>query len=628
MKKWNVLLLSALALCVSLLPALAADAPAVLGILEIRGLDSMATSAFELSKVAGSPQPREMITLGMHKLLGTMPGMGIQPNGTVRALWFDNGTDKGGEALLLPVENEGATYLNGLGEAGWKNEAETADDIQHYVAPAGTSGTIWKEIYFLKRGSTLVAGPSADDVRKADAAMPTLPPILPVEGDVGLQIRPAALIAAFGPQIAEQMDQAFQTKPGTPPEAAAMGKLYGKGYLAVAKQLEGFTLGLGVADGNLNIHSRLAPVAGTTLARWLASVKSPAAEASVVNLPGALLAETAHLGDLSLLAPAYFRYLEELMKAMPQELGTEALKTYMDNAKTCWTQMGGDIGVALMPPTQGHPLRLAEYLSLKDAAGLRTLIGNMIQSANDLLKTMSAEYGKAMPFSLALTQGEPREYREIPVDTLAYALELGEPIASLWPQGLPTQLDLEMAWVPGGLIVSSGGNEMTEALVDRALDHTATPVSALPSWQAFFPMPETDLVDLAHVALFDTIRSYAGLVDSFTGGSNVDAIPAGAGNLDSASYLAMGGLMTRIRFSLADIAAIGQKAKEAREKARAAYQQEMQSQMEMMDAEDGTSAPMDDVEFEEWTADEPDLDEAPAPTIPAPAPAPAPEVAQ
>jgi hypothetical protein len=31
-----------------------------------------------------------------------------------------------------------------------------------------------------------------------------------VEGDVAVQIRPAALADAFGPQIAEQMDKAFK----------------------------------------------------------------------------------------------------------------------------------------------------------------------------------------------------------------------------------------------------------------------------------------------------------------------------------------------------------------------------------------------------------------------------------
>ncbi len=273
MKKTTAILFPLLLLCVSLLPALAADSPAVLGILEIRGLDSLSASAFELSKAGGQPMPKEMVSMVLYGMLGTMPGLGIPPNGTLRALWLDNGTEAGTTALLLPVENQGADYLSSLGQANWKNEAETADGIEHFTPPEG-SGVAWNEVYFLKRGSTLVAGRNAEDVRMADAAMPSLPPILPVEGDVALQLRPAAMMDAFRPQIQEQMDKAFQS-PGAPAEAAAMGALYMRGYVALANQLDHFALGLGVADGNLNIHTRVAPVDGTTLAKWFSSVRTP-----------------------------------------------------------------------------------------------------------------------------------------------------------------------------------------------------------------------------------------------------------------------------------------------------------------------------------------------------------------
>ena len=354
MKKSLLLCLAAL-LGFAPLTALAADSAAVLGILEIRGLDALAASAFELSKAGGQPVPKEMASMVLYGALGSMPGMGIQPQGTVRALWLDNGTEKGAVALLLPVENEGADYLAGLGQAGWKNDSETAEGIEHFTAPDTGSGTLWREIYFLKRGATLVAAQTADDVRKADEAMPALPPILPAEGDVVLQIRPAALMDVFEPQIQEQMDQAFQADANTPPEAQAMGKLYIKGYMALARQLADVSLGLGVADGNLNIHTRMAPVPNSTLATWLASVKSPSAAASVVNLPGTLYAQTAHLGDLNLIAPAYFRYVEELLALLPEEFDAAAIQTYLANEKIYLAQMGGDFGIALLTPPRSSP---------------------------------------------------------------------------------------------------------------------------------------------------------------------------------------------------------------------------------------------------------------------------------
>jgi hypothetical protein len=631
-KTTSILFLTVLVLCAGLLPALAADSPAVLGILEIRGLDSLSASAFEITKAAGQPMPKEMVSMALYGALGTMPGMGIQPNGTVRALWLDTGTETGGTAVLLPVENEGADYLSGLGQAGWKNETETAEGIEHFTPPEG-SGMAWPEVYFLKRGTTLVAGPNADDVRKADAALSSLPPILPVEGDVALQIHPAALVQAFSPQIQEQMDKAFKSNPNTPAEAAAMGDLYMRGYVAFAKQLDLFVLGLGVADGNLNIHTRVVPVADTTLAKWLASIRTPSAAASVVNLPGALFAETAHMGDLNLIGPAYFRYMEALMKLMPTELGAEFTKTYTENAKAIWAQIGGDFGVALLPPTKENPLRAAEYVALKDATALRALTRQMIQSENEMMKAMMGDTNMPAPFKLALTSGEPREYRGIEVDTLSYDLTPSGPLAASWPEEIPTKLAIEMAWVPGGVIASVGDSTLTDTLVDRALDGVSAPLSDLPAWKAAYPTPEDNLVDLSHVALFDILRSYLELADVQTGSSLAANIPAGPGNLESTSYLALGGVMSRVRFSLADIGAIGLKVKEAQEKAMADMMRQMDMQGEMQIEDSGEVMPMGAGEAEETNMGA-DAQEPEAPTVATPVsapvklPAPAPAVAK
>lgn len=597
MKKASILVLSVLVWCAAVWPALAAESPAVLGILEIRGLDSLAASAFELTKAAGQPMPKEMVSMALYGALGTMPGMGIRPDGTVRALWLDNGSEEGGLALLLPVDNDGADYLAGLGQAGWKNDAETAEGIEHFTPPEG-SGMAWPEVYFLKRGAQLLAAPNADDARAADAALAGLPPILPVEGDVALLLHPAALMDVFGPQIEEGMDQAFQAAPGAPAEAAAMGALYARGYMAVAKQLDQFALGLGVANGNLNIHSRVAPVAGTTLAQWFASVHAPSAAASIVNLPGALYVQTAHMGDAALIGPAYFRYLEELLKLLPQpEAGADFFKTYMANAQTYWDQLEGDFGVALLPPAPGKPLRAAEFVALKDNTAWRTLTREMIANEDAMLQALAGATN--LPVRFGLAAGEPREYREIAIDTIAYTLTPDESVAASWPEGIPTRLPIEMAWIPAGVLVTVGDSELTDQLIDRALDGTGTPVSDLPGWKAAYPNPDAPLVDLAHIALFDTVRAYLEVADGLTGGTLAANVPVGPGNLESTSYLAQGGIMSRVRFSLADIGAIGLKVKEAQEKAMAEMMKQMEMQGEMQLEDDGEYVPADSESFDE-----------------------------
>lgn len=612
MKKCNVLILVVFALFAAGRPVAAAEAPKVLGLLEIRGLDALAGSAAELSKAAGQPMAKEMITMILYGALGTMPGLGIQPDGAVRAVAFENGTETGGFGLLLPVENGGEDYLSNLGQAGWETESETADGILHLTAPDG-SDLAWDEAYILKKGATLIAGMNAEDVRKTALAMDALPPILPAEGDVAWQIRPAAMLKAYQPQIQKSIAMMVKA-PNMEPEAAAFMELYMRGYLALARQVDELTMGIGLADGNLNLHTRMAPVAGSTLSKWIGTIRTPTATVSAINLPGALLAEAGHMGDFNLIAPAYFRYMDEVMKLMPAKagLGAEAMKSYMETAQAAYAQMNGDFAFALLPPTKGNPLRLVEYISLKDSTALRALAKQGVQSANEMIQQMFAEMGgdEAPPVKVDIAFGEPREYRGVEVDKVTYAITLEGAVAQEWPVGLPTRLEAEMAWVPGGLLASVGDLALTDSLVDRALDGNGAPLTELPAWQAAYPAPEKDLTDVAHLALFDTLRAYAGLVDSFTGANKAATVPAGPGHVESASYVATGGYMTRIRFSLADIAAIGQKIKEAQEKAVAEMMKQMESQgaMQLDYEEDGESNSMDDGDNGEMNAVEPGAD--------------------
>ena len=600
MKKCNILLLAAVLVCAAAAPVWSVEAPPVLGLLEIRGLDNLAGSLFELSKATPQPLAREAASLMLYNVLGTMPGMGIAPHGNLRVLLLARGQDEGSVVLLLPVENEGQDYLTNLGQAGWESASETADGLLHFTAPDG-AGVAWKDVYFQKAGARLLAGRTADDVRQGAAALPGLPPILPVEGDAAFQLRPAALVATFGPQIQAELDQAFQA-PGAPPEAAALGALYVRAYLAAARQVDEFVVGLGVTDGQLKFHSRVAPVAGTTFAAWLNTLQAPApATSAFANQPDALYAEAMNLGDLSRLAPAYFRYMDALMAVMPAQPDAETLKTYLDSARTYWNRMAGDIGIVVLPPTADQPLRLAEYLALKDATGLRELNRLLIQVANDMMKSMLATNGQTPPFQLDLAFGEPREYRGLAVDTLTYAIRLGDQLEPLWPKAIPTRFTLELAWLPDGLMAVVGDANLTDALVDRILDGAAAPLAERPAWKAAYPDPDANPVDFTHFALFDTLRAYLELADSQNGSSLAANIPEGPGNVESTSYVAMGGFMSRFRISLADIGAVARKIQEAEERAQAAMMQQMGMQGEM--AIEDESGILEEPESEPWDPD-------------------------
>lgn len=594
MNKWTVSILIVIAMLAAGRPASAGEAPGALGILEIRGLDALAGSTFELTQAMGKPLPKEMVSVILYGALGSMPGLGIQPDGNVRLVVFDNGTEKGGIGVLLPVENGGEAYLSNLEQAGWETDSETADGLLHLTAPDGAE-LAWKEAYVQKNGDVLVAGRTADDVRKAMDALPTLPPILPVEGDLAWQFRPAALVAAFRPQIERAMTRELDD-PNMAPEAAAILRLYLRGYLAVARQIDEFSMGIGIADGNVNLHSRVVPVAGSTLAKWVETVREPAAAVSAVHLPDALFAEAGHAGDVNLIAPAYFRYVEEVMEILPLEAGSDAMKAYLETAKAAYAQMNGDYGIALLPPTKEAPLRLVEYVSLKDSGAMRELLRLGVRNASEMMEQMMAQLddGQRPPLKFEIALGEPRQYRDVEVDTLSYSFTFEGEAAAQWPKGLPTRLTAEMAWIPGGMLASIGDPSLTDSLVDRALDGAGEPLTDLPAWKAAYPTPEKKLSDVTHFALFDTIRAYVGLVDSVAGTDHASAIPEGPGNFEAASYPSAGGYMTRVRFGLADVAAIGLKIKEAQDKAIAEMMKQMEAQGDMQIEYGDDEDPMDD----------------------------------
>ena len=616
MKRIQGLLLTILLLGASLLPATAEETPQVLGLLEIRGLDSLAAAGFELSKASGNAVPREMIALGLYGALGTMPGMGIPPESTVRAVAFKSDAPRGGWALLLPVENEGADYFASLAQNGWKNESEAPDGILHFVAPPGLIVPL-QDVYFLKRGATLVAAGTADDVRRAETIRATLPPILPAEGDVVIQIRPAALAEAYGAEIGAQLDQIGQA-PGAPPEMAKMIRLYAQTYLAAARQVREFVLGLGVADGNINVHSRLAPVPGSTFAAWVATVQPPAAAAQVVALPEALAVEVLNLGNPQLLLPAYFRFMEELLATLPSGAATAQTESYLAAEKAGYAQLAGDVGLALLPPTRESPLRLAQFVALKDAAAVRGLLPDLVKGSTEMMAAVAAESEEALPFEIKLDLGEPRAYREIAIDRLTYAFQLDGPIAKLWPAAIPTQYPIELAWVPGGLLATVGDAALTETLVDRALDGGGAPATARPGWQALYPEPDDRLVEVTDVATFDVLRAYLALADAAGGSQLAQQVPDAAGHLATSSYV-FDGLMTRLRFSLADLAAASAKAKALQARSSADLPMPMEPQDESgIEAEAGEGAESVDLpaEAEAAAAPEPPAAE-PTPAAPA-----------
>lgn len=566
MKKWSSLIAIVLLLGLLVMPGWASDTPSVLGLVEIRGLDALAGVVFDLTKSVGNPIPKEMTSMILYSGLGSMPGMGITPDGNVRVVWFESASPAGSFVLYLPVDNDGADYFAYLDQNGWENQGRLSDKIEHY-SPPEDAGVLWENVYFIRHGATLVAADNPGDARKGESLLNALPPILPVEGVLAIQVRPAALTDTYGPLVREQMD-VMVNDPDAPAQMEPFAKEYFDAYLQVAAQVDEVVLGVGVANDKLNLHYRAAPIAGTTLARWMDTIRAPGAASAVVALPGALIVSAVNMGDFNMIAGPYLRFMEKALKSMPQEIPEEFITRYMALEKAGYEQLVGDISMALLPPKADLPLRFVEYANLKDVAATRGLFVEGVNLFNDGIAAMLASVPEAKEsgVNLTATLSTPRTYRDIPVDQMRIAIELPEEAQAEWPAFLPRTFTADVAWLADGAVFSVGDPALIEPLVDRALDGATDGVTSLPAWKAAFPNPETPIVEASHIALFDTIRSFVQWLDAATGENHAPAIPAGPGNVESASYL-QDGYMSQLRINLADLGAIGAKISEAREKA-------------------------------------------------------------
>lgn len=129
MKKWSSLIAIVLLLGLLVMPGWASDTPSVLGLVEIRGLDALAGVVFDLTKSVGNPIPKEMTSMILYSGLGSMPGMGITPDGNVRVVWFESASPAGSFVLYLPVDNDGADYFAYLDRSLAKASAPCANAL-------------------------------------------------------------------------------------------------------------------------------------------------------------------------------------------------------------------------------------------------------------------------------------------------------------------------------------------------------------------------------------------------------------------------------------------------------------------------------------------------------------------
>jgi hypothetical protein len=527
--------------------------PTVLGILEIRGLDNLVEAAAELSTALGNPNAKDLYSRVAYRAFGSFPGGGLAGDETIRVVMLSQGLATQTVVLLLPNMAGHPDYLSDWEQMGWVHVSETADGVRHFQNQQGPGLWGMNSVYALSYGDQLIIGASTTDIRQVERILSDLPPILPAEGVVVMQINysvVADLLESALPAVFEKMSGAQSGA-----KMAEGMQSYFHWYLRLLKQLKTGVLGLGIADEHLNFHVRMEALPESTLAKWMASVQEPSEQMAAVNLPGAFWVQTLHAGEPRYLDESYFAMLRALSGMSPKEGNPEFYQNYLAFLKNVEELDDGHSGFAFFPPLPGEPIRFVHYIGLKDSTRFSHLIQQLPSFFTEaMVPSIAGGLEGEMP-TFALDLDEPRQYQDIPIEALRLSIQLPETGDAPIPAGFPTNLQGEIAYLPTGAVFSIGESNLMNQVLDHLLDEKFTPVENLASWKAFFPSPEDNRFFVMHMDLFEAARSYS----KFLGMLNVPDfsayLPASPGSLDGYGYRENNAFMSRFRFRLADIAA-------------------------------------------------------------------------
>ncbi|MBQ9345460.1 MAG: hypothetical protein IJT88_09635, partial [Kiritimatiellae bacterium] len=310
-----------------------------------------------------------------------------------------------------------------------------------------------------------------DALRAALDLYPSIPALLPAEGDIVKQYRPDFLKPSRSRRARERNLDRYHSDgiPFLTPDVISLFR----------RHVDTVTAGLGIDADTLALQAVLTPLPTSKLADLLASCGPIPAATACVNLPGAIASFAA--GPAPSLPPG------------PLAGPERAFDRYLENQP---------FSATLYPPAPPSALpRALAFFGL-----------------NDLPDARSALHARLARHSDALSIASPDPYRDIAVDTLSFASPdaLADLLDNLFGPNLAAcallanapssaNVPVSLAWLPDGLLVAV--NDPDSALLHAAIDATLDGgLSTLqfeqsPAFRAAYPYPDGPALVVAHLDL-------------------------------------------------------------------------------------------------------------------------------
>ena len=352
---------------------------------------------------------------------------------------------------LSPADRQ--AFLDLLAAESWSNEPDTPEGWQVFVPPTAPF-----RYYIASADRKTAFSKDPDALRAALDLYPSIPALLPAEGDLVKQYRPDFLKPSRG-------------TPFLTPDVISLFR----------RHVDTVTAGLGIDADTLALQAVLTPLPASKLADLLASCGPIPPSTACVNLPGAIAClafGTAPTPDANLpLSPLPFSGLENWCDRFNVNQPSSA---------------------ALYPPAAPGALpRALAFTGLNDLPEARTALLDLLARHAD-----------------AIALASPSPHRNIAIDTLSIAspdaLAALLETAGLTPYTARARSNfaaalspISLAWLPDGLLVAvnDDASALLSAAIDAALDGTATPFESTPAFRAAYPYPDGPAFAIAHLDL-------------------------------------------------------------------------------------------------------------------------------
>ena len=429
--------------------------------------------------------------------------------------------------FVLPLAGDGALYFSALEQMF--SAPVTEGRLRHF---GGSTMPAAGEIYTGTAGGYVVLGSESSTVEEVlskfeqngikESCLLKLPGTLLV----GIDAAECVKLIEVGSQQALQAMQQQQMPAGVAMDPARILKAEFDALLGIMRQIDGYTISVGVREKSVDFYSRVDPVPDSVVAQVIQSHAVPSAKYAGFVPEDALFAISGSgMNIMDTIAEPYSKLVEEIYGAMGPQFSTlsPTIRKLMTDISGIYA---GDYAIGVVLGADGK-VGMMEAIALTDPKRAKEVIDEMMASYNDT-------FAKSVP-GLSMQTGEPRVQGGVQIQSFAYKIDPAAAAQAATPMPMPKWLDnlvFEVAYIDDSLLYTVGGPAVMDTAIAR-MKGQGVPIVQSPRFTGLIPRIKYEPVQAYTMSLAKLIQA---LLSQFAGTSVTMPATMPVGNSGMAGF--------------------------------------------------------------------------------------------